>query len=208
MPEEYDRRYAPLPEEYIASHAIVAMLSARLEWLTGTLINTVHAVLGWPISQKKWPYKFSERLRWLKEARKSESASEDVHKQGSLFLGAADRLNKARNDILHSAILGRAPDGRLYVARVTTDRKGDQLRLEEGQAGTIEVVKNVALDLVDVKASTRSRANRSNSSACLAAITPRSPATASTTASGRSSRNTHAPDFRRIILIGRTSRLG
>lgn len=149
MPPEFDRRYGTLPESYLASHALVAMLSARLEWLTGVLVNNAASQLGWPIDQKFWPYKMSARFRWLRSAIAQVTASEVVRENGLAFLEAAERLNDARNDILHSAILGHSCDGRLYVARVTTDRKGDQLRLQEGQVWTVEIVERVALDLVE-----------------------------------------------------------
>lgn len=148
MSSEFNRSYGALPQTYIASHALVAMLSARLEWLTGVLVNNAHAQLGWPKDQKVWPYKMSARFRWLRSAIRQPGVLSKVSTAGETFLEAAERLNDARNDILHSAILGHAPDGRLYVARVTTDRKGDQLKLEEGSAWTIEIVERVALDLV------------------------------------------------------------
>jgi hypothetical protein len=119
-----------------------------LEWLTGALVNNAASALGWPESESAWPYKFSARLRWLRSALAREGVTEQLRELGSTFLNTAERVNAARNDILHSAILGHASDGRLYVARVTTDRKGDQLRLEEGVAWTTHVVEAVAMDLV------------------------------------------------------------
>lgn len=148
MPSDFDRLYGNLPQTYIASHALVAMLSARLEWLTGAIVNNAASVLGWPPKEKAWPYKFSARFRWLRSALLLPAATESIRSAGGAFLDVAERLNDARNDILHSAILGHAKDGRLYVARVTTDRKGNQLRLEEGVAWTTQVVEAVAMDLV------------------------------------------------------------
>jgi hypothetical protein len=60
MPADFDRRYANLPSSYIASHALVAMMSARLEeWLTDVIVNKASSVIGWPPKEKTWPYKFS-----------------------------------------------------------------------------------------------------------------------------------------------------
>lgn len=147
IPPEFSVDVGKLPADYVIHHGWLAMASARLEWVLGLLVSRLDEAVGGSSGEEVWPFKFEERLRWIERVFKRHEKLASLRELATEFISEATRLNAARNDIIHSAILGFDEAGRLYVARVKTDRTKKRLQLQEGSSWTMQDVSAVGVSL-------------------------------------------------------------
>ncbi|WP_143755135.1 hypothetical protein [Caulobacter sp. B11] len=151
LPESFSADLTTLRRDYMHHHGAVAICSARLEYFLGVAVNNIAFMDASLLPDRKFPFKFSARLKWLRDAFSGSSRLATLRSQASAIFDELERLNSARNEILHSALLAHGPGDGLYVARVVTDRGGTTLSLEEGEGWNVAAVVAVATELAEIE---------------------------------------------------------
>ena len=136
IPNAFNQNLGELPADYVVTHGLLSISSARLELFLALAVNRIWQLGIWPANERNVPNKGSELIRWLKKSFEQSSQLSAFKEVAMQVLDEAAEINAARNDIVHSGILAHGEDGELYVARVRVDQKGQRFKLEEGSTWT------------------------------------------------------------------------